>query len=116
MRLNEHCYYWAQYPPALAGGFYGGHGMIILPAIDLLGGRCVRLKQGEYDQVTDYGNDPVAIARKFMDAGAKWLHVVNLDGARLGALDQSRWTAHENRGGRRYSHNRGSGPRVKYRG
>lgn len=61
--------------------------MIILPAIDLLGGRCVRLKQGEYDQVTDYGNDPVAIARKFMDAGAKWLHVVNLDGARLGALD-----------------------------
>ena len=64
-------------------------GMIILPAIDLLGGHCVRLKQGKYDQVTDYGNDPAAVARKFMDAGAEWLHVVNLDGARQGALGSS---------------------------
>jgi phosphoribosylformimino-5-aminoimidazole carboxamide ribotide isomerase len=58
--------------------------MIILPAIDLLGGHCVRLKQGKYGQVTDYGDDPAAVARKFMEAGAEWLHVVDLDGARAG--------------------------------
>ena len=58
--------------------------MIILPAIDLLGGRCVRLRQGDYQQVTEYGTDPAAVAAAFLKAGARWLHVVDLDGARAG--------------------------------
>ena len=58
--------------------------MIILPAIDLIGGRCVRLRQGDYKQETVFDADPVAVARRFEAAGAKWLHVVDLDGAREG--------------------------------
>jgi len=57
---------------------------IIYPAIDLLGGRCVRLRQGDYNQVTVYHDDPVAMARSFRDAGASWIHVVDLDAARSG--------------------------------
>ena len=60
--------------------------MIIFPAIDLRGGRCVRLTQGEPDDETVYGEDPVAIARRWVEAGARWLHVVNLDGAFAGQL------------------------------
>ena len=56
----------------------------ILPAIDLRGGRVVRLRQGDFEQETAYGDDPVAIAREFADAGARRLHVVDLDGARTG--------------------------------
>lgn len=59
--------------------------MTIYPAIDLRGGRCVRLLQGEFDKETVYGDDPVAVARDFAAAGARWLHVVDLDGARAGA-------------------------------
>lgn len=55
--------------------------MLIYPAIDLLDGRCVRLKHGRFDDVTDYG-DPFAQARAFADAGAAWMHVVDLQGAR----------------------------------
>jgi phosphoribosylformimino-5-aminoimidazole carboxamide ribotide isomerase len=58
--------------------------MIVYPAIDLRGGRCVRLLQGEFDQETVYGDDPVATARRWAEAGAHWLHVVDLDGARAG--------------------------------
>jgi phosphoribosylformimino-5-aminoimidazole carboxamide ribotide isomerase len=58
--------------------------MLIIPAIDLLGGRAVRLEQGDFARVTDFGPDPIALARGFADAGAPWLHVVDLDGARLG--------------------------------
>ena len=58
--------------------------MIILPAIDLRGGRCVRLRQGRFDQETVFDEDPVVVARRFEDAGAEWLHVVDLDGARTG--------------------------------
>ena len=58
--------------------------MIIYPAIDLLGGRCVRLQQGQYDNVTVYHNDPVQMAIKFKQAGASWLHIVDLDAARSG--------------------------------
>src|SRR5439155_9220079 len=58
--------------------------MIVFPAIDLRGGRCVRLRQGAFDQETVYGDDPVAVARGFAQAGARWLHVVDLDGARAG--------------------------------
>ena len=58
--------------------------MIVYPAIDLRAGRCVRLWQGAYDRETVYGDDPVAVARGFAAAGARWLHVVDLDGARAG--------------------------------
>jgi phosphoribosylformimino-5-aminoimidazole carboxamide ribotide isomerase len=58
--------------------------MLIIPAIDLLGGRAVRLEQGDFARVTDFGPDPIALARGFAEAGATWLHVVDLDGARLG--------------------------------
>ena len=58
--------------------------MIVYPAIDLRGGRCVRLLQGEFDRETVYGDDPVAVARAWAAAGARWLHVVDLDGARAG--------------------------------
>src|SRR5438445_13284117 len=58
--------------------------MLIIPAIDLLGGRAVRLEQGDYARVTDFGSDPVALARGFVEVGAPWLHLVDLDGARLG--------------------------------
>ena len=60
--------------------------MQIFPAIDLSGGQVVRLYQGDYDQMTVYGTDPCAVAREFMEAGAKYLHVVDLDGARDGTL------------------------------
>ncbi len=56
----------------------------ILPAIDLIGGRVVRLRQGDFAQETSYDDDPVGVARGFADAGATWLHVVDLDGARAG--------------------------------
>jgi phosphoribosylformimino-5-aminoimidazole carboxamide ribotide isomerase len=54
----------------------------LFPAIDLRGGRVVRLQQGDYDQETVYGDDPVAVARAFEAAGAPWIHVVDLDAAR----------------------------------
>lgn len=58
--------------------------MLIIPAIDLREGKCVRLIQGQYDRQITYPNDPVAQAQSFHDAGATWLHVVDLDGAKLG--------------------------------
>jgi len=58
--------------------------MEILPAIDLRNGKCVRLLQGNYNQQIDYADDPVAVAEQFVRAGALWLHVVDLDGAREG--------------------------------
>ncbi|MDH3681712.1 MAG: 1-(5-phosphoribosyl)-5-[(5-phosphoribosylamino)methylideneamino]imidazole-4-carboxamide isomerase [Acidimicrobiia bacterium] len=59
--------------------------MMIYPAIDLRGGRCVRLYQGDYRRETVYGDDPVAQARTFIAEGAEVLHVVDLDAARTGA-------------------------------
>ena len=56
--------------------------MKLYPAIDLRGGQAVRLYQGDYDQMTVYNADPVAQAQAFLDAGARCLHVVDLDGAR----------------------------------
>ena len=61
--------------------------MQIFPAIDLRGGQVVRLYQGDYDQMTVYGADPCAVAREFLAAGAKYLHVVDLDGARTGTAE-----------------------------
>ncbi|MDY0088405.1 MAG: 1-(5-phosphoribosyl)-5-[(5-phosphoribosylamino)methylideneamino]imidazole-4-carboxamide isomerase [Coriobacteriia bacterium] len=58
--------------------------MRIFPAIDILDGKAVRLRQGRYDQVTVYNDDPVEQARIWADGGAEWLHVVDLDGARDG--------------------------------
>lgn len=60
--------------------------MQIYPAIDLSGGQVVRLYQGDYDKMTVYGADPCAVAREFIAAGAKYLHVVDLDGAKDGTL------------------------------
>ena len=59
-------------------------GVEIWPAIDLRGGRCVRLRQGDYAQETVFGEDPAAMARHWVDQGAKRLHLVDLDGAKLG--------------------------------
>ena len=58
--------------------------MEVIPAIDLLGGRCVRLYQGDFNQVTVYDQDPIDLARRYQDAGMQRLHVVDLDGARSG--------------------------------
>jgi phosphoribosylformimino-5-aminoimidazole carboxamide ribotide isomerase len=60
--------------------------MYILPAIDLRDGKCVRLLQGDYKRQIDYHGDPVAQAQQFAQAGAKWLHVVDLDGALYGQM------------------------------
>ena len=57
----------------------------LYPAIDLREGKVVRLLQGDYGQQTTYGDDPVAVARSFADAGATWIHVVDLDAARSGS-------------------------------
>lgn len=59
--------------------------MYLLPAIDILDGKAVRLAKGDYDKVTVYAADPVQKAREFEEAGARWLHVVDLDGAKAGA-------------------------------
>ena len=56
--------------------------MKIYPAMDLLNGECVRLYQGDYQQKTTYGNDPISVAQGFQQAGATWLHVVDLQGAK----------------------------------
>ncbi len=61
--------------------------MELFPAIDLRGGRCVRLYQGDYDRETVYGTDPVAVAVAFAQAGARWVHVVDLDAARTGVAE-----------------------------
>ena len=58
--------------------------MNVLPAIDILDGRAVRLRQGRLDAVTVYNEDPVEQAKRFIDSGTEWIHVVDLDGAVLG--------------------------------
>lgn len=58
--------------------------MILIPAVDILGGRPVRLLRGDYGQATQYGESPLEAALRWQDAGARWLHVVDLDGARAG--------------------------------
>lgn len=60
-------------------------GVVLYPAIDIRDGRVVRLRQGDYAVETVYGDDPVAVAVGFADAGAVWVHVVDLDAARSGA-------------------------------
>jgi phosphoribosylformimino-5-aminoimidazole carboxamide ribotide isomerase len=58
--------------------------MILFPAIDLVGGKAVRLFQGDYDKMTVYGDDPAAVARSFAEKGATHIHLVDLDGAKDG--------------------------------
>ena len=60
--------------------------MIIFPAIDIKGGKVVRLFQGKFDEVTEYSGDPLVVAQKWQQQGAKWLHVVDLDGAKTGTM------------------------------
>lgn len=59
--------------------------MIIYPAIDLMGGGIVRLRKGNFDDSTSYGDAPADALRRFADAGAEWVHIVDLDGTRAGA-------------------------------
>jgi len=60
--------------------------MIVFPAVDIQGGKAVRLRRGDFDDVTVFGDDPVALARQWQDQGAQALHVVDLDAARTGEL------------------------------
>ncbi len=60
--------------------------MIVIPAIDIRGGKCVRLMQGDFGQQTVYGTDPVAMAKRWEAEGARLLHVVDLDGAKDGRM------------------------------
>ncbi len=69
--------------PELPSGFQ------LLPAIDLRGGRVVRLSEGDFARETVYGSDPAEVARGFAAAGARWIHVVDLDGAKDGARRQT---------------------------
>jgi phosphoribosylformimino-5-aminoimidazole carboxamide ribotide isomerase len=59
-------------------------GFTIYPAIDMRGGKCVRLLQGDYDKETVYGDSPVSMAKQFALQGAEWIHMVDLDGAKDG--------------------------------
>jgi phosphoribosylformimino-5-aminoimidazole carboxamide ribotide isomerase len=61
----------------------------LIPAVDLLGGRVVRLRQGDFDAVSDYGDDPVEVSRRWVAAGARRLHLVDLDAARTGTVSQA---------------------------
>lgn len=58
--------------------------MLLIPAIDLKEGKCVRLRQGKMDEATEYSDDPLAVAERWVDAGARRLHIVDLDGAFAG--------------------------------
>src|ERR1700752_3908954 len=60
--------------------------MEIIPAIDIIEGKCVRLTKGDYSQKKIYNEDPLEVARKFEDAGLRRLHLVDLDGAKAGAV------------------------------
>src|SRR5215467_2611347 len=72
--------------------------MEIIPAIDIIDGKCVRLEQGNYDKATLYHKEPVEVAKRFEDAGLKRLHLVDLDGAKAGAVKN--WKVLENISGR----------------
>ena len=61
----------------------------IIPAIDMMDGKCVRLVQGKFDQATVFSDDPAEMARRWADAGAKRLHLVDLNGSRLGAPQET---------------------------
>src|SRR5262245_56622505 len=60
--------------------------MLLIPAIDLRGGRCVRLYQGDFNAETRYSSEPLELLNRYRALGASWLHVVDLDGAKEGVL------------------------------
>ena len=62
--------------------------MLIIPSIDIKAGTCVRLKQGQFDHIIEFNTPPIDRASYFAQAGAKRLHIVDLDGAQLGAMQQ----------------------------
>jgi len=62
---------------------------MIFPAIDLMDGGCVRLHKGDFAQRTNYSGDPITVAKSYEDAGAQWIHIVDLDGAKSGSTEQS---------------------------
>ena len=62
---------------------------MIFPAIDLMDGGCVRLHKGDFAQRTNYHGDPMSVAKSYEDAGAQWIHIVDLDGAKSGSTEQS---------------------------
>jgi phosphoribosylformimino-5-aminoimidazole carboxamide ribotide isomerase len=70
--------------PRIAIDGFGESPMYIIPAIDLRQGKCVRLIQGQYHRQITYEDDPVRQAEQFLSAGAQWLHIVDLDGAKIG--------------------------------
>lgn len=70
--------------PAVSEFHFSHSAMQIIPAIDLRGGKCVRLRQGDYAQETVFGDDPVAMAKRWAGEGAERIHLVDLDGAKAG--------------------------------
>lgn len=72
--------------------------MKIIPAVDVLGGRVVRLRQGDYGAVTDYGDSPAEQVAAWREAGAEWVHVIDLGGARTGKPDPVLWREVTGRG------------------
>ena len=85
--------------------------MIILPAIDIKDGQCVRLTKGDFATVEKVAEDPMETALRFRSAGAEWIHMVDLDGAKEGSLKNSdvflavaQKIRHEGRNRRWYSH------------
>jgi len=66
--------------------------MIILPAIDIKDGNCVRLFKGDFSTVFKVADDPYEVAQSFIDAGAEWMHMVDLDGAKDGIVRAQGWT------------------------
>ena len=69
--------------------------MLVIPAIDLKDGQAVRLYKGDYNQKTVYSNNPEELAKEFETMGAKWLHVVDLDGAKDGTLQGPNFKMYE---------------------
>jgi phosphoribosylformimino-5-aminoimidazole carboxamide ribotide isomerase len=64
--------------------------MNIIPAIDIIGGKCVRLSMGDYDRVEEFSDDPVEVARRWQDGGAELIHLVDLEGAKAGRIVNAR--------------------------
>lgn len=62
---------------------------MIYPAMDLMDGGCVRLLKGDFDARTNYSADPVDVAKAYAEAGAEWMHIVDLDGAKAGKSAQT---------------------------
>ena len=62
---------------------------VVYPAIDLINGKCVRLYHGDYAKETIYGDDPISQALNFESDGAEWIHLVDLDAARTGSLENT---------------------------